>query len=219
MTKKIALAAAALAAVLAAASRPAQEGKPPLKIGVINLKTCFEKEKYDRIRDVDADVQKMVEDHKKEVAELEKQIKNLKEQLEALDPGQLLYTEKLKLLRRAESDLKITRDAGQNRFRDQYSEIKIELYNEIRRVVSLVGQEQKFDLILRVEEPELKDDDPEGVNQRISSRVVLYNQDSLDLTPAVLDRLNQEWKLRWECPKCKKKATGAACPACGAKKP
>ena len=36
--------------------------------------------------------------------------------------------------------------------------------------------------------------DPENVTQRINNRVVLYSHDSVDITNAVVERLNSEYK-------------------------
>ncbi len=229
----IALAALAPAAALAQ-QPPAADGKAAFKLGVVNLKTCFEKEKYDRIKDIDGDLQKMADAYAKKLQDLEKRMVELREQIESLQRDSTLRAEKILQLRRAETDLKFEKEYGRARYLDYYSERKIEIYNEVRRVVAIIAQEQKYDLILRIEAPLLDEQDPETVAQRINNRVVLYSHDSVDITAAVLKRLNEEWAkhkaaaasgaAEWDCPICKKKnkAADAACIAtkdCKGKKP
>jgi Skp family chaperone for outer membrane proteins len=81
--RKFGIPAAALAAALAvlAAAGPAQNS---FKLGVVNLKTCFEKEKYERIKDVDADLQRMADDYAKRLKDIEKKMLELRDQIEAL---------------------------------------------------------------------------------------------------------------------------------------
>jgi Skp family chaperone for outer membrane proteins len=188
---------AALAAALWAPELPAQDKadpKQPFKLGVVNLRDCFDKDKYERIKEVDADLQKMADEYARRIQEIEKKMGLLKEQIDGLPRESALRAEKILQIRRAEVDLKFEREYGKARYLDHYSDRKIEVYNEIRRVVAMIAQEQKFDLILRVESPQLDEQDAETVTQRINSRMVLYAHDSMDITKLVIDRLNDEHK-------------------------
>jgi Skp family chaperone for outer membrane proteins len=229
----LALAAiAALSTALGAQTPRPQDGKESFKLGVVNLKTCFDPKHYDRIKEVDVDLQKMADEYTKKIQDIEKRIVELRERYESLPRDSALRAEKILQLRRAEVDLKFEKEYGRARYLDYYSERKIEIYNEIRRVVTLIAAEQKFDLVLRIETPTLEEQDTETVSQRINNRVVLFYHDSVDITPAVVKRLNDEWAkakvapaangAEWECPLCKKKNKGDACtatPGCKGKKP
>lgn len=219
--RKFGIPAAALAAALAvlAAAGPVQNS---FKLGVVNLKTCFEKDKYERIKDVDADLQRMADDYAKRLKDIEKKMLELRDQIEALPRESGLRAQKLLDLRRLETDLKFEKEYGRAKYLDYYSDRKMEIYNDIRKVISMIGQEQKFDLILRVEQPLLEEQDPETVSQRINNRVVLFHHDSVDITPQVLKRLNEEWaKLKaahpapaggeWDCKFCGQKNRGETC--------
>src|SRR6185503_9471186 len=108
-----------------------------------------------------------------------------------------LRADKMLQFRRLETDLKFEKEYGKAQYLDFYSDKKIEIYNEIRRVVGLIAQEQKYDLILRIEAPTLNDQqDPENVTQRINNRVVLYSHDSVDITNLVLERLTPNTRRR-----------------------
>ena len=79
---------------------------------------------------------------------------------------------------------------------------------------------ENLDLVLRVDEPRLQEDDAESnAVQRIASREVLFHQDALEITPQVLARLNGDWAKAWTCVACKRKLADEKCPDCGAKRP
>ena len=169
--------------------------KASFKLGVVNLRTCFDKDKFERVKEIDTELQKLADDYAKKIQEIEKKMVQLKEQVEGLPPESKLRAEKILLLRRLETDLKFEKEYGKAQYLDFYSDKKIEIYNEIRRVVGLIAQEQKYDLILRIEAPTLNDQqDPENVTQRINNRVVLYSHESVDITTIVVERLNAEYK-------------------------
>jgi len=186
--------------------------KPTFKLGVVNLRTCFDKDKYERVKEIDAELQKLADEYAKKIQEIEKRMVQLKEQVDGLPAESKLRADKILQLRRLETDLKFEKEYGKAQYLDFYSDKKIEIYNEIRRVVGLIAQEQKYDLILRVEAPTLNDQqDPENVTQRINNRVVLYSHDSVDITTLVVERLNVEYK--------KQKASGGGDKKEGEKKP
>jgi Skp family chaperone for outer membrane proteins len=189
-------AAVILAAGPAFAETPAgEQEKTSFKLGVVNLRICFDKDKYERVKEVDVELQKLADDYSKRIQEIEKKMVQLKEQIEGLPAESKLRADKILQMRRLETDLKFEKEYGKAQYLDFYSDKKIEIYNEIRRIVTLIAQEQKFDLILRVESPGLSDQqDPENVTQRINNRVVLYSHDSVDITASVLERLNAEYK-------------------------
>jgi Skp family chaperone for outer membrane proteins len=188
---------ATLAAVLilATAAHAQDKDKAPFKLGVVNLRTCFDKDKFERVKEIDADLQKLADEYAKRIQEIEKKMVQLKEQVEGLPPESKLRADKILQLRRLETDLKFEKEYGKAQYLDFYSDKKIEIYNEIRRVVDLIAKEQKFDLILRMEAPTLSDQqDPENVTQRINNRVVLFHHENVDITTQVIERLNAEYK-------------------------
>jgi len=214
----------------AAPASPQQDGKTTFRLGVVNLKTCFEKDKYERIKEVDADLQRMADEYAKRLRDIEKRMVETRDKFEATPRESTLRAEYGLQYKRLETDLKFEKEYGRTKYLDYYSDRKIEIYNEIRRVVNMIAQEQRYDLVLRVEQPLLEEQDPETVSQRINNRVVLFHHESVEITPAVLKRLNDEWaKARaaggqgdWTCKECGRKSRGEACtatPGCKGTKP
>lgn len=211
---------------LALLAFPAPQEKKEFKLGVVNLKHCFDKDRYERIKEVDAELQKSSQDYANQILDTQKKIDSLKLQLEGLKPEMSIYWDKRGQLALAETELDFKKKFGRQQFLNKYNDLQISVYNEIRRVVNIYGKEHGFDLILRVEEPTLEDDDSvQGVSARIQSRVVFYHADGVDITADVIKLLNQEYvkqkaaNQQWDCPKCKTKVIGAECPTCKTKRP
>jgi Skp family chaperone for outer membrane proteins len=194
MLKMLAAAAAVLVCGAGTAVAQDKDARQTFKLGVVNLRICFDKDKYERVKEVDAELQKLADEFTKKVQDIDRKMEQLREQIAALPPESKLRAEKILQLRRLEVDLKFEKEYGKAQYLDFYSDKKMEIYNEIRRVVGLIAQEQKYDLILRIESPSLAEADPEPVTQRINSRVVLYSHDNVDITTLVVDRLNSEFK-------------------------
>ena len=106
MLKLPATLAAALFLAAAAGTAAAQDkDKPTFKLGVVNLRTCFDKDKFERVKEIDADLQKLADEYAKRIQEIEKKMVQLKEQVEGLPPESKLRAEKILQLRRLETDL------------------------------------------------------------------------------------------------------------------
>ncbi len=191
----------AMAAAAAAQQPPAsQDGKAPFRLGVVNLRTCFDKDKHERVKDVDAELQKNAEELQKRIAEIDRKISTLKERIEGLPPSSTLRADLTRDLQRAVTDRKFEAEYGRQRYLDFYNDKKVEIYNEIRRVVDGIAREQKFDLVLRVEAPLLDEDTRESPTAQINNRVVLFHHESVDITPQVIDRLNLDYKKQKAAP-------------------
>jgi Skp family chaperone for outer membrane proteins len=173
---------------------PAQDGKAPFKLGVVNLKTCFDKEKHERVKDVDLELQKNAEELQKKIQDIDRKIATLKDRTENLPPNSNLRAELTRDLQRAATDRKFEAEYGRLRYLDFYNDKKVEIYNEIRRVVDMISKEEKFDLVLRVEAPQLEEDARETPTAQIQSRVVLFHHENVDITDKVVKRLNEEFK-------------------------
>lgn len=196
------------------------------KVGVVNLRECFHKDKYDRIAEVDAELQKAFREYTETLAAAQKRVDTLKVKVQGLTKDMQIYWQTLGDLKQAETDFDFKKQTGRMQYLMKYNELQIQVYNEIRRVVNLYGKEHGFDLILRVEEPTLEDDDSvQGVSARIQSRVVFYHADGIDITNEVIKVLNAEYLKNkaatqgWECKTCKIKNVGPECSKCKAKKP
>lgn len=229
---RMALAAGAVATAILLGFRFSQDSnsvpKPALKIGVVNLQHCFDRDKYERIKDIEAELQKIADKNREELEALDKKARTAEDQCKAAQPGTRLREEKYLEWKRTEKELQLMGEWLKGKFTDLYNDRRIEVYNEIRRIVGAVGIEQKFDLVLKIEAPIIEEDRVETVSEKIHHRPVLFHDASVDVTHPVIERLNAEYKLKkategrsteWNCPTCKTKIGGETCGKCGATKP
>ncbi len=220
----VAAAAAVVAGAVVAAPSPQQPFVP--KIAVVDLKKCFDKTKYEGIKDADTQLEKFRAEIEQEQGQLTTKMGTLAEQMKGIpDKASNLYLEKLKEFRMTELNLDMVKKINQARFLDKYAEVKTRVYNEVRAVVTTIAVAEGYDVVFRIEEPQLDDDagaSAEGVTQRINHRVVLYGSDRMDITAKVIERLNQEYQKKKAaapkaCVKCKKESPAGSekCTSCG----
>src|SRR5579864_6905221 len=111
MTKFPALLSAALILALWPGMAAAQDKeKSSFKLGVVNLRICFDKDKYERVKEIDADLQKLADEYAKKIQEIEKKMVQLKEQIEGLPAESKLRADKILQMRRLEADLKFEKE-------------------------------------------------------------------------------------------------------------
>src|SRR5438046_353269 len=136
-----------------------QAGPAPLTIGVVNVRACFEKDKYKRMAEALEELGKLRDELTKEGQELQKRIAALSEMMAGATPNGELYVEKLRLRAHAEYDLKLLQEVARRKLRDRVSDLESRVYGDIRRVVAQLARGLNLDLVLRVDEPRLQEDD------------------------------------------------------------
>jgi Skp family chaperone for outer membrane proteins len=204
------IAAAIVAAVLiGAAARPLAvspvepQGTTPvsappqasMKIGVVNLKQCFEPKRYRRIPDAETEYKAFVMTLQEEIDELRKHERTLEAEFKIIPPEMnKLQEEKLQEIQVVKFKIEYTAKLNQQRAMGKYQAIQMDIYNGIRAVVDQFGKDNGFDLIIKVDEPKLEEDSPESVSRRISTRPVLYANPALDITDKIIDQLNAIYK-------------------------
>lgn len=203
-------------AMLAAAE---QGAAAPLRIGVVNVRTCFEKDKYARMAEALDDLGRLRDELQRHANDLQKKIGDLNDQMAAASPKGELYVDKLRLRTHAEYDLKLLQEVARRKLRDRVGDLESRVYADLRRVVAQVARAQNLDLVLRVDEPRLQEEDPDATAVQRVSREVLFHRDALDVTPQVVTGLNADWAKAWACAACKRKVADERCPDCGAKRP
>ena len=211
-----------MAATVAVAAPPAageQAGPATLRVGVVNIRSCFEKDKYSRMGEALEELAKFREDLDRQAKELQTKIAGLSEQMQAASPRGDLYVDKLRLRAHAEYDLKLFQEVARRKLRDRLSDLETRVCSDLRRVVAQVAKNQNLELVLRLDESRLLEEDAEGnAVQRFASQV-LFHRDAMDVTVQVLAGLNADWAKAWTCSSCRRKVADEKCPDCGARRP
>jgi len=197
---------------------PEQGAPAALRVGVVNVRRCFEKDQYVRMKEGLEELGKLRDAITREGEELQKKIAGLADLMNRTPRNADLYVEKLRQRAHAEYDLKLLQEAGSRKVRDRLSDLELRIHADLRRVVAQVARALRLDLVLRADEPRPQEEEVEA-QQRAASRDVLFHQESLDVTAPVLERLNADWAQAWTCPDCKRKVVDLKCPDCGRNRP
>ena len=197
----------------------AEQGAPaPLRVGVVNVRRCFEKDQYVRMKEGLEELGKVRDTITREAEELQKKIAALADLMNRTPRSAEIYVDKLRQRAHAEYDLKLLQEVGTRKVRDRLSDLELRVHADLRRVIGQVARALQLDLVLRADEPRPQEEDAEA-QQRTASRDVLFHQDLLDVTAPVLERLNADWAQAWTCLDCKRKVADPKCPDCGKNRP
>ncbi len=199
-----------------------------VKVGLVNLRQCFDESRYAYAKDVTEQLKKIEDEIMKPLNAAVAEMKRLGDDINTLDKNNTLYQEKARKYKLLEMQVKLDKELGRAKFISEYSQRKLEVYKEITEVLARYGKDKKYDFILRAEEPQLEDDSPASVSQQIAQRVVLYYGSTFDITEDVLKLLNAEYAKRkaggvppavvnrvCSDDTCKRETTDVKCPKCG----
>ena len=122
----------------------APKEQKPLKIGVVNLKHCFDKDRYERIQALDVELQALAAEYAKGVDATRKKIENIRMQLEGLTPELKSYWDKANELKQAEAELEFKRKYGKQQYLGRLVGLQVEVYTEITRIVEIYAKENNL---------------------------------------------------------------------------
>ncbi len=206
-----------------------KDGNKGFKLGVVNLRQCFDKTRYERMKDAVGELDREYKNLMDDLQATQKKIIDLKGQIDELKStmsGTSIYYDKLRTMKLAEMELETKKKFGEQLYRNREIELYVKIHDEVRGVVRTYGKDHGYDLILRAEGPQLSQDEDLGTAWQRIQNPLLYNAEGgIDITEEILKLLNAEYLRQksasqsWDCPKCKVKITGASCAKCGTKKP
>jgi Skp family chaperone for outer membrane proteins len=191
------LAGGALAALALSGGAGAQDGPPrTLRIAVVDMSDCMVKEKSEHAKDLLGQLEAMNKDIKDELGKIRKNADDLRGKLKALEEGSPLWMKLATELNMEEARYKVVGEMSQRRLVLSQNAFRTELYSEARKMVSLVAQEMKIDLVLRADEGAFEEEKSDLALQKNMLRAVLYHDPALDITGKVLARLNEDYKKK-----------------------
>ncbi|HZN62287.1 MAG TPA: OmpH family outer membrane protein [Planctomycetota bacterium] len=195
------VAAFAVAAFALAGGARAQDGAPAkaLKIAVLNMSDCIEAARNDHAKDLETRFNQINRETQEEMAKIRKKADELKAQVKGLEesgPGSDLYMKKAAEWNLEEARYKIATEMRQLQLRVSSESFRTQLYSDARKMTTLLAQEQKIDLVLRTDEGAFEAETTEFARTKNALRSVLYNEPSMDITAAVLARLNEDYKKK-----------------------
>lgn len=193
--------ALALAGALFVAAAPQDGGtttvaapRAELKIGVVDLKQCFDSAKYDRIRDEERKYKSFVEVLSKEVDDAENAVAQKDKEIESARNIEELRNQFIQERGVLAYKAKMITEINKQKAMNEYQRVQMDIYNGIRAVIEEYGKANDFDMIFKIDEPMLDEGSVESVSKRINNRPVLFHSADLDITVEVLKKLNEAYR-------------------------
>ncbi len=186
----LALALVATIAVLGGLSTPSwsQGDAAGPRIGFVNVKEVFAG--YNVAQQFEAGLKAERDAAQAQIVGIEKQMNDLMAEIRILEEGCLLRTEKEEELLQLDTLRKFRSERWKAVMQRRVNENTARIYNALRAEVDAYAQENGYQLILKTEAPRLEEGSDESANKRVNMRTVLWCAPELDLTGAIVERLN-----------------------------
>lgn len=165
--------------------------KTPHRVAVANIRTLFEKAEETRERE-----KALQADHNKRKKKLDYELKKLEAERKRLESGRLdkastRYRAKLKDLVGRYETLKAKSAWEADDFKRKMRRKTEELYEQIVAEVQAYAKEHGIDLVLKIDDVPEESNSDGALAAKINRRGILFASKRIDITDAVLRRLNR----------------------------
>lgn len=188
-----------LAILAASETIPQNVNAAELKIGVVGMDGVFEK--YEKRTDIDQKLKDLEKDFKSEIEKMKKVMIDLNEETQLLDLGSDSRNKNQEILERKNVELEGYAKFAENQLVKKYRESFETIYGEIIKEVDSFGKENNYSLIIKKEEPDLKNSQLSDLQFKIGIRTVLYHSNAVDVTSNIIERLNARYQKEKEAGK------------------
>lgn len=161
-----------------------------LKVGVVDISAVFEE--YSKRKLFDKQLKEIEKEYQDTVSEKRSEIKKLKEEISLMDMGNENRLKKEEIIEKKAIDLEVFAKFTEQSLLKKYKEFFEIIYLDVSKEVENFGNEYGFDLIIKNEEPELKSGEISDLQFKIGIKTVLYYSKTLDITPQIIKRLNNQ---------------------------
>lgn len=167
-----------------------------LKIGVVNINQALEK--YEKRKELEKQFIAFETETGQQLKQKQAEIKSLREEIQLLDMGsesrrknEETFEKKMMYLQLEEKMAEATLSRKQKEFFE-------DLYRDLCKEIENLGKKEKFDLILKKEDFELKSADIMELRLKMGMGTVLYYSDAFDVTSKVIEALNSRFSKQIE---------------------
>jgi Skp family chaperone for outer membrane proteins len=175
------------------ASAQAPSG-PASKIGVVEMVRVFNE--CDQWKAINAQLQQQGEAHQREVSKRQEEIAAKKAELAAYHPDTPEWTKCNEEVMKLQISAQVWAGLEKNRFETLKKMWVEKNYEHVTSAVAAEAKARGLELVIVRDEIEPDTDDSSRMFAQIINRKVVYYDPRLDITDAVLARLNEAFKLR-----------------------
>jgi len=181
--------------VLWTASGMAQQAPPIARDGFSVAVVDISKVMQNSIKWQDATQKRLdlMERMKRTLSKQGQQVQVLRNAYESLPPGTEQKLQKQAELRDAMTELQKARRDFEERLARQHEEALRSFFRKLREAVSEYAEESELDLVLKAQSMNLSGPGSPGQNLQLATTEVLYARPELDISNAVMERLNADF--------------------------
>jgi len=162
------------------------------RIGVVNVEKILRD--YQKLLAQQALIRKRELEVRSAVAAKNKHYQELQEKRDLFAKGSPEYSKHNREMIQVKNEARSLTEAAEQELRIQASLALANCYNDVVAEVRKYGPEKGYTLILRFNDAKITGTSPDKVSMLIAGRRVLYSAPGLDLTSAILDRLNKAYE-------------------------
>ncbi len=178
-----------------AAAPTAPAAPPPTRIATINIVNVFNS--LNQKKDGDREIELLAQDLTKQRTAKEDEVKALQQELkEAYNPDSAIYKETQDKLLLKAMELSAFQQYMEQKVTLEQRSRTIVIYRAINDAIKTYAQANGIALVLVADDADLSDARTPGeLLSRITVRKVIYAVPELDITAAIIDRMNTDYKL------------------------
>ncbi len=151
---------------------------------------------YQRQKDLMDELNKYKEKIEAEDVQRKQKIDALQAELDKMNPEDPTLVQRMREMLTAQIDYKNWRDLKQMDTAREVGLWSIRLYKEVVKATEEIAQREGYELVFYRGQFETVSMDPEVIKEQIRSLHLLYANPSTDITQAVLDKLNAEYRAQ-----------------------
>lgn len=170
----------------------AQNTAPSGKLAVINVVNAFNE--YQRQKDLADEISQLEQRLQQEDQSRKQRLEQKQAELDRINQEDPTYNERAREMLTMTIDYKNWRDVKQADMTREIGLWSAKCYREIRDAAGAVAKERGLDLVLFAEEFRPESFDPQAIRAAIEKVEVIYANPSIDLTQAVTEKLNADYR-------------------------
>ncbi len=165
-----------------------------LKVGVVDIREVYRS--YDRTEKFSKTFVEKKNKAQEKMKSLEEEMKQIQKELNSLEPLSDLWKKRAKKYYQLESEKKLMEDLWKQDTKQMLGRTTADIYDTIRKVIQDYADKNGYDVILKVNQSDIKKQEMSRVNEQIATRSVLYFRKSMDLTDKMITILNEQYRKK-----------------------
>ncbi len=182
------LVVATVAIVAGQTAAVAQQAGPPSPVAIIDLAYIFKN--HSGFQSMKDELKKSVDMAQADLKNRRDQAQQLADQAQEYRPGTPEYKQLEATLAQKQADLNVQVALQKKTLMEREAKIYFTIYQEVLYEVKAYCQRTGIRLVLRFDGEPMNQDNPQQVVQQLNRQVV-YSDQQIDITPAILDTLNR----------------------------